>query len=267
MYLFRPKKSIWQKEWDLLVQKEEIYRNKRESAQPNLLEEKVSSHVPQKLGDTLTMAFEKALALVQEQGKSIVEKTYDRDQQEHDYTVRDFAADLRLTKKTARAFRHNAGKSKTSSVAISCVEGVGLGLLGIGLADIPILMGVIFRSLHQIAMSYGFEIDSEEEKLFALVIMETAMARGKEFVLLDDTINAAINRKQGIGIDMSTQRKKTAQSLANELLCMKFIQGIPLVGAIGGISDYVAVKLISDHGELKYRRRFLLEKLKRELSL
>lgn len=257
MALFRSKKPIWESEWELLLKKEGIHAKKRENARSNRLEEKVSTYIPKKLDATLVVAFEKALGLVQKQGKPIIEKTYNRTQQEQDYAVRNFAADFRLTQKTGRAFRRRAVQSKTSSVAISCVEGVGLGLLGIGLADIPILMGVIFRAIHQIAMSYGFEIDSDEEQLFSLCIIEAAMARGEAFVQLNQAINTAIDQKQKPMVDMVLQQKNTARSLANELLCMKFIQGIPLVGVIGGLSDITAVKLVSDYGELKYRRKFL----------
>lgn len=38
---------------------------------------------------------------------------------------------------------------------ISGVEGVGLGLLGIGLPDIPLFTAVILKSVYEIALSYG----------------------------------------------------------------------------------------------------------------
>ena len=39
---------------------------------------------------------------------------------------------------------------------------------------------------------------------------------------------------------------------------MKFLQGIPVVGAVGGIYDAVYMKQVMEYAELKYRRRFYL---------
>ena len=39
---------------------------------------------------------------------------------------------------------------------------------------------------------------------------------------------------------------------------MKFLQGIPLVGAVGGAYDVVYMKQISAYARLKYQRRLLL---------
>ena len=57
----------------------------------------------------------------------------------------------------------------------------------------------------------------------------------------------------------SEQIKSTSDALAKELLYLKFVQGIPIVGVIGGLSDMVYQKKISDYAALKYKRRFLLK--------
>ena len=38
---------------------------------------------------------------------------------------------------------------------------------------------------------------------------------------------------------------------------MKFLQGIPVVGALGGAYDAVYMRRVSKYAELKYRKRFL----------
>jgi len=38
---------------------------------------------------------------------------------------------------------------------------------------------------------------------------------------------------------------------------MKFLQGIPIAGVIGGMYDAVYMKKITDYAEMKYKRRFL----------
>ena len=38
---------------------------------------------------------------------------------------------------------------------------------------------------------------------------------------------------------------------------MKFLQGIPIVGAVGGAYDVIYMKKVNDYAKLKYNRRFL----------
>ena len=44
------------------------------------------------------------------------------------------------------------------------------------------------------------------------------------------------------------------------MLVMKFIQGLPVVGVIGGISNPVYYNRIMEYVRLKYHKRYLLEK-------
>lgn len=41
---------------------------------------------------------------------------------------------------------------------------------------------------------------------------------------------------------------------------MKFLQGIPLVGVVGGVYDMVYLKQITEYANLKYKKRFLAKK-------
>ena len=54
--------------------------------------------------------------------------------------------------------------------------------------------------------------------------------------------------------------KITAAGLSKELLYMKFLQGIPIVGAVGGFYDAFYMKSITKYANIKYRKRFLLSK-------
>ena len=58
------------------------------------------------------------------------------------------------------------------------------------------------------------------------------------------------------------QIEKAAAGLSKELLYMKFLQGIPIVGAVGGAYDVVYLKQITEYANLKYKKRFLLSKKK-----
>ena len=50
-----------------------------------------------------------------------------------------------------------------------------------------------------------------------------------------------------------------ASNLSKELLYMKFVQGIPIIGAVGGFYDAVYMKRINEFANIKYRKRMLLK--------
>ena len=57
--------------------------------------------------------------------------------------------------------------------------------------------------------------------------------------------------------------ERAAEGLSKELLYMKFLQGLPVVGAVGGIYDAVYMKRITEYANLKYKKRFLMKKMER----
>ena len=52
----------------------------------------------------------------------------------------------------------------------------------------------------------------------------------------------------------------TADVFALDMLVLKFIQGLPIVGIIGGLSNPIYYKIIMDYIRLKYHKRYLIEK-------
>ena len=50
--------------------------------------------------------------------------------------------------------------------------------------------------------------------------------------------------------------QETARILSGELLYMKFLQGIPIVGVVGGAFDFKYMKEITTYAEIKYRKRY-----------
>lgn len=51
------------------------------------------------------------------------------------------------------------------------------------------------------------------------------------------------------------------------MLYLKFIQGIPVVGVAGGISDVIYQKKITDYAVLKYKRRFLIKHMEEDVVI
>ena len=61
--------------------------------------------------------------------------------------------------------------------------------------------------------------------------------------------------------DIADQIEQTADAFAVDMLVMKFIQGIPLVGAVGGLSNPYYFMKIMEYVRLKYHKRYRLEKM------
>ena len=68
--------------------------------------------------------------------------------------------------------------------------------------------------------------------------------------------NAWIDEEVVLSLDMDEYISMAAKALSKELLYMKFLQGIPVIGAIGGMYDVIYMNTISSYVQLKYKRRF-----------
>jgi len=145
----------------------------------------------------------------------------------------------------------------------TAVEGIGLGILGIGMPDIVIWLGVLLRSIYGTALEYGYHYDSTGEKLLILKMMEASMQTGEAWEALDQEVDACLCR-DGHGDteeeELNDQIERTALAFATDMLVMKFIQGIPLVGAIGGAANPVYYQKVMRYVQLKYRKKYLLSK-------
>ncbi len=255
----RNRKSPAQREWDALCRKETAFLDKRRDKKESALNRMLAEKVPDKLQHTLDAAFEKAFFLVFEKGTGVIEKTYNRDSLEKAYQVNVYADEVYGSGKSLRAFSRNANRAKNVNLLLSGVSGIGMGVLGVGLPDIPVFTGMILKCIYEIALHYGFDYTSEEEKYFILLLIECAVSYGDHLAAVNIEIENCIPvpalRED---VSLSEQIRRTAGMLSKELLYMKFLQGIPVVGAVGGAYDVIYMKQISEFAKLKYHRRFLL---------
>lgn len=127
--------------------------------------------------------------------------------------------------------------------------------------DIPLFTGLILKNVYETALSYGFEYDSEEERYFVLLLIQGAVSYGDKMNQINGKVNEYIRTVQ-LPENYSREKEihKTARLLSKELLYMKFLQGIPIVGVVGGVYDIVYMKRVSSYANLKYWRRFLSAK-------
>ena len=274
-------------EWKALEKKEERFITAARHQKEPLLNRKLERFVPEKLEDTLNLAFYKAFELIFNRGTSIIEKTYRKEDMENTYKINAYAAGLKESRKTMKAFSREAGKNKVRNLAAAGAGGIGLGALGIGLPDIPLFTGMVLKSIYETAISYGFSYDTAEEQCYILKLISTALSRGDAAEsgnrsldamgrlirtgtpLSETALSGTFSGQDGLAAlpggpeshdtaSLCTSlMQQASHALSSELLYMKFLQGIPIAGIIGGMYDAVYLKRIADYADMKYKRRFL----------
>ena len=229
---------------------------------------KLDRFIPKKLSGTLDAAFAKGFALIFEKGTGIIEKTYNKEKKKANFQVNTYASELMADKQSVRQFTKQAKSARATNLLVSSVEGVGLGLVGAGIPDIPLFAAVVLKSVYEVALSYGYDYQTDEEKVFILKVIEVAMYDEEKFVEENAELNALIDEivadgdtLAGYEVDKEAQIKLTARALSHEMLYTKFLQGQLIIGIAGGIFDPVYVNRISNYAVLKYRRRFLRNKV------
>lgn len=266
MNLKKPKLSPIEKELHKIEQEEQklLYYADKHKTNPAWKIE-LEKRIPEKVITGLQIAFSKAFYLIFEKGAVIIEKTYDKGSIEKDFQINDYAMDVKGSRKEIGHIRSGAFKSNVVNTVVTTIEGIGLGTLGIGLPDIVLWVGVLLRGVYETALKYGFDYEIPEEKLFILKMIEVSMVSGDEWKDLNTEIDKYIVQNECAVPDdneLKEQIEKTSAAFATEMLISKFIQGIPVVGILGGVTNPVYYQKIMRYVQLKYRKRYLVGKLK-----
>lgn len=257
------KKSPFDQEWEKLSKREQKFLKDREQKKDSALNQKLAEKVPEKLQSTLNAAFAKAFGMIFEKGTGIIEKTYKKEELEKTFKINEYTNEVRQNKRSLKAFGKKAEGSGRVNLLVSGAAGVGMGLVGVGIPDIPVFTGMVLKSIYEIALNYGYEYESEGERRFILMLIEGAVSYGHEMLEVNAQIDAYIeNAEMPEDYEEKAQIARTAAGLSKELLYMKFLQGIPIVGAVGGIYDAVYMKRITEYANLKYKKRFFKKKKK-----
>lgn len=253
--------SAREREWKRLMRQERTFLAKGSGRRDGAVSRLLEGKVPDQLQDTLDTAFAKAFALIFEKGTGIIEKTYSREEIQHQYRVNTYSAELAENKRTLRKFEKDSGGSNAKNLILSGASGIGLGVLGIGLPDIPLFVGTLLRSIYETALHFGYGYESQEEKFFILKLIETALSGGAQLREGDQALNRFIDAPAlPADYDQRQQIRRTAETMSAELLYLKFLQGIPVVGAVGGAYNAVYLQKVQKYAKLKYYRRFLTDR-------
>lgn len=246
-----------EKEWRKMEKEEVKYLQKQMKTNDSKINIFLEDKIPASLQDTLDTAFFKAFNLVFEKGTALIEKTYNKEAMEQEFQINEFTAHIKGNRKSLKKFSKKANNSTKFNTLLSGVSGVGLGVLGVGIPDIALFTSFMLKNIYEIALHYGFDYESEEEKHFILLLIEAALSNGSDVQILNKQVNHFIETNQFIeNCTLEYRVIQSSKCLSKELLYMKFIQGIPVIGAIGGIYDFIYMNKIAKYAQLKYKRRF-----------
>lgn len=215
--------------------------------------------VPEKVHTGLRAAFTRAFTLLFEKGTPLLDKTLDHTALSDEYRIGDYAVHLKASRKALRRMRRDADRSALAGSAVTTLEGIGLGALGIGMPDIALFLSILMRSALSAAARWGFDGSSPGEQLLILRMMEASLSREADFAAANAAVNALLTAPADPSPDeIRAQIGRTAEVFAMDMLALKFIQGLPLVGIVGGLSNPVYYNKIMRYIRLKYYKRYLL---------
>lgn len=250
----------WQKEWNRMQRKEYEFLQKGRFRKESRLNRMLDRHVPDTLQEKLDFAFCKAFELIFEKGTGIIEKTYDRGGIEDSFEDDREEALMRGDRASLRNISNKAGSAGGKNLLFSGSAGIGMGLLGIGLPDIPLFTATMLKGLYEVALHFGYDYDTPEEKYFILRIIQVSLCYGKELDQENEELNQFLERPVlPEGYNQKEQIERSSAALSKELLYMKFLQGLPVVGAVGGAYDAIYMNKIMNYAQVKYHRRFLID--------
>ena len=230
-------------------------------AKPAPWKRELENRIPEKVYSGLNSAFCKGFGLVFDQGRAIIEKGYSKEEIQADHAVRDFAVQIKGGRKELKKMHKSAKQSDVVNMAVTTVEGIGLGALGVGMPDIVLFLGTLMKGIYETALNYGFDYESRQEQLLILKMMHTALSNGESWAFRNSEVDEMLTLETvDIPDDVfKRQVRDTASAFAMDMLLLKFIQGLPVVGIFGGAANPVYYSKVMKYVQLKYRKRYLLK--------
>lgn len=240
-----------------LILKEKRFLSK--NVHDNKLKQKVYEKIPDNLEELLNKTFVKAFEMVFINGTGIIEKTFDKEKISLNHDVNKFMLDYKENRANIKKIDKESKKSNFVSNVFTTSVGVGMGALGLGIPDIPVFVATVLRGIYQIVLSYGYDYEIKEEKIYILRLIRTALAKDSKE---KNKYNEELEKESYYNLSLEKEINITAKVMSEALLLEKFIQGIPVVGIVGGAVNHSIYKKITNFAMIKYKKRYILNKLK-----
>jgi len=254
-------KSAWHKEIKAIEKQEIKLKESALKTKAPRWKSSFEEKIPAKVYTGLENAFCKGFAFVFSQGRTVIEKSYNKDNVKAEHLVRDYAVRVKGGRKEFRAIRKKAGQSDKLNLGLTTIEGLALGTLGIGMPDVVLFLGALLKGVYETALNYGFDYVSRRDQLLILKMMQTALSTGEDWGRLDAQVDELFSAADCdiSDSDFDLQLNATSSAFAVDMLLLKFVQGIPVVGIIGGVANPVYYSRIMKYVGLKYRKNYLLK--------
>lgn len=218
--------------------------------------------IPEKVATGLQKTFATGFSVVFKQGRALIEKTYNKEEIKADHNVLDYAIQVKGSQKEMWNMRAGVSAASSINLAITTIEGIGLGALGVGMPDIILFISTMLKGIYETALRYGFSYESEQEQLLILKMMAAAMSSGKEWEERNAQVDQLLCSNTVVSQDyLEQQIQETASVFAMDMLVLKFIQSIPVVGVVGGVANPVYYRKVMQYIQLKYHKRYLHKQL------
>lgn len=255
------KREPWEQSFRAVWRREERFHARYAEQTQTALDRKIEAAVPEKLRETLHAAFAKAFEAVFEKGTAVICKAGRIEEKRRVCQINALAAELKEDRKSLRAFSRASDRAGAGNTALAAAAGIGMGAFGVALPDIPLFTALLLKSIYETAESYGFCCDAEEERSYALRLIQAALSSG-------DTLRArsrALDAYAQTGswpeqLDRREEIAGAAAALSQTLLYGKFLQGIPVVGLAGGAEDAVCLRRVQQYAAIRYQKRFLIRR-------
>lgn len=245
------------KEQKYIAQKEAAFQREAEKDPPQW-KTALTEKVPEKIADGLRSAFARGFALVFEKGTAVIGKTYDKEELADNYLVQDYAVQLKGSRRELKRMRKMTAKSNGLNTAIAAAEGTALGILGIGMPDIVVFLGILLKGAYESTVQFGFDYEDPREKRLILKMMEAALSKKEDWVRANAEVDRLLTETASPGEDeIREQIRRTADRFAMDMLVLKFVQGLPVVGILGGMANPVYYSRIMKYVQLKYYKRYI----------
>lgn len=151
------------------------------------------------------------------------------------------------------------------------------GLIGFNglLIDLPVLYTLLFRTIQEVSLCYGYAIDSPEERVYILKILE--LGHLPEDEPRKNTIGELMNLHAAIqgGISLSKCEAQAvlksiqilSRRIAVQYLGRKLAFYIMLIGGVAGAGmNYLIAGQVADAAFYTYRKRFLMDRAQHRQS-
>jgi len=158
-------------------------------------------------------------------------------------------------------------KSRTQ---FAMVQGATTGIGGIfTLAlDIPALLGLSLKILQEIAISYGYDPNDKEERIFIIKCMQFVSSDivGKKAIIEELSAFHGPQRERQTMAQLQGW-KEVAMTHLDNFGWKKLFQLIPIVGILfGAYINKSTIEEMAEVGRMLYRKRRILEKLEEQAS-